>query len=155
MAMHDAVYSCLGDATGSSVSVSVSDTIANIGELHSPSKDWHKPSVSRYNACKISLPGLLEGPLEEIANSICGVRLEDSWDGNWSVANSKTKKGHKITSCFSHAVGAGQGRAHFEVPRKFVPANLHQPFDLPASTVRMFGFERAGAEAFAIVVGNG
>ena len=61
----------------------------------------------------------------------------------------------KITSCFSHAVGAGQGHAHFEVPRKFVPANLHQPFDLPASTVRIFGFERAGAEAFAIVVGNG
>jgi len=73
--MYDGGYSLLG-ATGSSVSVS--GTITRIGELHSPSKDWHKPSVSRYSACKISLPGLLEGPLEEIAESICGVRLGDS-----------------------------------------------------------------------------
>jgi hypothetical protein len=72
--MYDGGYSYLG-ATGSRLSVS--DTIANLGELHSPSKDWHKPSLSKYNTCKISLPGLLGGPLGEIADSICGVGLED------------------------------------------------------------------------------
>ncbi|KAK4450903.1 hypothetical protein QBC34DRAFT_401828 [Podospora aff. communis PSN243] len=62
----------------------------------------------------------------------------------------------KITSCFSHAVGAGQGHVHFEVPRRFVPAHLFHPFDLPPSTVRIFAFERGlGTDAFAIVVGSG
>ncbi|KAK0639810.1 heterokaryon incompatibility protein-domain-containing protein [Cercophora newfieldiana] len=62
----------------------------------------------------------------------------------------------KITSCFSHAVGAGAGHAHFEVPRKFIPAQLFNPFDLPPSTVRIFAFERGpGVETFAIVVGSG
>jgi len=61
-------------------SVSVSDMITKMRELHSPSKDWHKLSLSKYNVCKISLPGLLGVPLEEIADSICGVGLEDSQD---------------------------------------------------------------------------
>ncbi|KAK1750341.1 heterokaryon incompatibility protein-domain-containing protein [Echria macrotheca] len=73
----------------------------------------------------------------------------------------------KITSCFSHAVGAGAGHSHFEVLRKFSPAALYQPFDLPPSTIRVFAFEQqqlgqgqavstpASGEAFAIVVGNG
>ncbi|KAK3385200.1 heterokaryon incompatibility protein-domain-containing protein [Podospora didyma] len=63
----------------------------------------------------------------------------------------------KITSCFSHAVGAGRGHAHYEVPRKFTPATLFQPFDLPPSTARIFAFEpsHVASEAFAIVVGQG
>jgi len=78
----------------------------------------------------------------------------------------------KITSCFSHAVGAGSGHTHFEVPRKFTPATLFHPFDLPPSTVRLFAFEQPliqistpsqtqgqgqgqGGDAFVIVVGHG
>ena len=71
-------------------------------------------------------------------------------------AGDPVSKAWKITSCFSHAVGAGQGHAHFEVPRRFIPAQLYHPFDLPPSTVRMFAFERGtAAETFAVVVGGG
>ncbi|KAL2259925.1 hypothetical protein VTK26DRAFT_6239 [Humicola hyalothermophila] len=75
----------------------------------------------------------------------------------------------KITSCFSHAVGAGAGHAHYEVPRRFNPATLFQPFDMPPSTIRLFAFEQqqqqqqqqpgsiggGGGTAFGIVVGHG
>ncbi|KAK4183893.1 heterokaryon incompatibility protein-domain-containing protein [Podospora australis] len=70
----------------------------------------------------------------------------------------------KITSCFSHAVGAGAGHTIYEVPRKFTSATLFHPFDLPASTVRLFGFEVSPApvggqincdSTFGIVIGNG
>lgn len=63
----------------------------------------------------------------------------------------------KITSCFSHAVGAGRGHTHFEVPRKFIAATLYQPFDLPSSTVRLFAFEQSKGRstAFGVVVGHG
>jgi hypothetical protein len=63
----------------------------------------------------------------------------------------------KITSCFSHAVGSEDGHSKYEVPRKFNPAQLFLPFDLPPSTVRLFAFEQpqAGAGAFCIVVGHG
>ncbi|KAK3314388.1 heterokaryon incompatibility protein-domain-containing protein [Apodospora peruviana] len=75
-------------------------------------------------------------------------------------------KSWKITSCFSHAVGAGKGHAHYEVPRKFTAATLFHPFDLPPSTARVFAFEPQFAslpssspqgvvEPFGIVVGNG
>lgn len=60
----------------------------------------------------------------------------------------------KITSCFSHAVGAGQGHGHYEVPRRFNPATLFHPFDLPPSSIRLFAFEQPGT-AFGIVVGHG
>ncbi|KAK3349743.1 hypothetical protein B0T25DRAFT_570347 [Lasiosphaeria hispida] len=76
--MYNRGYSYLGTTYSR---VSASDTITKMGELHSPSKDWHKPSLRKCNTCKISLPGLLAGPLEEIANSICRLGLEDSWDG--------------------------------------------------------------------------
>ncbi|KAK5655205.1 hypothetical protein OQA88_6104 [Cercophora sp. LCS_1] len=61
----------------------------------------------------------------------------------------------KITSCFSHAIGAGAGHAHFEVPRKFIPSQLFTPFDLPPSTVRVFAFEQTPQDAFGVLVGNG
>ncbi|SPQ20684.1 838d895d-2660-4641-ab4c-d43b35fdbd37 [Thermothielavioides terrestris] len=63
----------------------------------------------------------------------------------------------KITSCFSHAVGAGLGHTHYEVPRKFTPATLYQPFDLPPNTVRLFAFEQpqGSSGAFGVVVGHG
>ncbi|KAK3356695.1 heterokaryon incompatibility protein-domain-containing protein [Lasiosphaeria hispida] len=60
----------------------------------------------------------------------------------------------KVTSCFSHAIGAGKGHAHFEVPRRFVPGGLYTPFDVPPDTARVFAFER-GAEGFGVVVGSG
>ncbi|KAM7205166.1 Heterokaryon incompatibility protein (HET) domain containing protein [Naviculisporaceae sp. PSN 640] len=69
----------------------------------------------------------------------------------------------KITSCFSHAIGAGSGHTHYEVPRRFTAAGLFQPFDVPPSTARVFAFEplsptgpsSSGVEPFGIVVGNG
>ncbi|KAK4209898.1 hypothetical protein QBC37DRAFT_429614 [Rhypophila decipiens] len=69
----------------------------------------------------------------------------------------------KITSCFSHAIGAGTGHTHYEVPRRFQAATLFQPFDVPPFTARVFAFEplsptgpsSSGVEPFGIVVGNG
>ncbi|KAK3373008.1 heterokaryon incompatibility protein-domain-containing protein [Lasiosphaeria ovina] len=137
------------------------DTEADIDALHARNH--------RLRSLDKNLYILEKPPAHPSTSSLRGLGITSLPLNPTTMETATIPRAWKITSPFSHAVGAGRGHTHYEVPRKFSSATLHQPFDVPAHTARLFAFEPlpspsptstsnpspSQAEAFAIAVGRG